>query len=101
MSAVRTILAYPRYLGYQVSGRTTKTDFPLVTVRYRRISMTREVKLTSTLRSVDLKRVGGSDTPGNSQVTGPKGVDLKRVGGGTRDNTMHEIGITDLWLAVA
>ena len=32
-----------------------------LTVRYRRIGSTEEVKLTSTLRSVDLKRVGGSD----------------------------------------
>jgi hypothetical protein len=49
-------------------------------VQYRRIGATEVVKLTPTLRSVDLE-VGGSDAPGNSQVTAQKGVDLKRVGG--------------------
>ena len=60
-----------------------------LTVRYRRIGTTEEVKLTSTLQSVDLKRVGGSETTGNSQLTAPKGVDLKRVGGGTRNNALR------------
>jgi hypothetical protein len=54
-----------------------------LTVRYRRIGTTEEVKLTSTLRGVDLERVGGNNTPRNSQVTGLRGVDLERVGGGT------------------
>ena len=54
-----------------------------LTVRYRRMGSIEEVKLTSTLRSVDLERVGGNQTSGNPQFTGPQGVDLERVGGGT------------------
>jgi hypothetical protein len=54
-----------------------------LTVRYRRIGSTEEVKLTSTLRSVDLERVGGNQTCRNPQVTDPRGVDLVCVGGGT------------------
>ena len=54
-----------------------------LTVRYRRIGSVEEVKLTSTLRGVDLERVGGNHDCGNSQVTGLRGVDLERVGGGT------------------
>ena len=52
-------------------------------MRYRRIGTTEEVKLTSTLRSVDLERVGGNNTSRKSQVAGPGGVDLERVGGGS------------------
>jgi DNA invertase Pin-like site-specific DNA recombinase len=52
-----------------------------LTVRYRRIGTIEEVKLTSTLRGVDLERVGGNHDCGNSQVTDPRGVDLERVGG--------------------
>ena len=52
-----------------------------LTVRYRRIGSTEEVKLTSTLRSVDLECVGADRPSRNSQVTGSKGVDLERVGG--------------------
>jgi hypothetical protein len=69
-----------------------------LTVRYRRIGTTEEVKLTSTLRSVDLKRVGASDTFGNSQVTGPEGVDLERVGGGTATITTPPGWLTK-WMA--
>jgi site-specific DNA recombinase len=54
-----------------------------LTVRYRRTGSLEEVKLTSTLRGVDLERVGGNHGCGSSQVTGPSGVDLERVGGGT------------------
>jgi site-specific DNA recombinase len=54
-----------------------------LTVRYRRIGSTEEVKLTSTLRSVDLECVGGNHTARNPQVTASQGVDLERVGGGT------------------
>ncbi len=54
-----------------------------LTVRYRRVGTTEEVKLTSTLRSVAAERVGGNHNCGTSQVTGPRGVDLERVGGGT------------------
>ena len=54
-----------------------------LTVRYRRIGTTEEVKLTSTLRGVDLARVGGNHGCGTSQVTSPRGVDLERVGGPT------------------
>ena len=54
-----------------------------LTVRYRRTGSTEEVKLTTTLRSVDLKRVGADGGSTNSQVNGLQGVDLERVGGGT------------------
>jgi hypothetical protein len=54
-----------------------------LSVRYRRIGSTEEVKLTSTLRSVDLERVGVNEGSKNSQVNGLQGVDLERVGGGT------------------
>ena len=53
-----------------------------LTVRYRRIGSTEEVKLTSTLRSVDLERVGANGGSKNSQVNGLEGVDLSRVGRG-------------------
>ena len=53
-------------------------------VRYRRIGSTEEVKLTSTLRSVDLECVGGNHTARNPQVTASEGVDLERVGGPSR-----------------
>jgi hypothetical protein len=52
-----------------------------LTVRYRRIGSIEEVKLTSTLRSVDLEQAGRNRDSINSQVTGPRGVDLERVGG--------------------
>jgi hypothetical protein len=68
-----------------------------LTVRYRRIGTTEEVKLTSTLQSVDLKRVGGSDSSGNSQLTGPKGVDLKRVGGGRGNNALRPFDASSAW----
>ena len=54
-----------------------------LTVRYRRVGASEEVKLTSTLRGVDLERVDESITSQKPQVSGPQGVDLKRVGGGT------------------
>lgn len=54
-----------------------------LTVRYRRVGSTEEVKLTSTLRSVDLEQVGGGDNSKYFQVPGLQGVDLERVGGGT------------------
>jgi len=93
-------------------------------VRYRRIGSTEEVKLTSTLRSVDLEHVGAIEGSKNSQVTRLEGVDLERVGGGTRHNAMRafdayaawgsphveariggdlvrEVGATELWLPAA
>jgi hypothetical protein len=54
-----------------------------LTVRYRRIGTTEQVKLTSTLPSVDLERVGEKTSSEDSQVSGLRGVDLARVGGGT------------------
>jgi hypothetical protein len=54
-----------------------------LTVRYRRTDSAEEVKLTSTLRSVDPERVGADGGSTNSQFTGPRGVDLERVGGPT------------------
>jgi hypothetical protein len=68
-----------------------------LTVRYRRIGSTEEVKLTSTLRGVDLERVGGNPTPRNSQVTGPRGVDLERVGGGTGNNALRAFDALPVW----
>ncbi len=54
-----------------------------LTVRYRRNGTTEQVKLTSTLRSVDLERVGVKSSSEDSQVPDLQGVDLERVGGGT------------------
>ena len=54
-----------------------------LTVRYRRTGSTEEVKLTSTLRSVDLEQVAGNGDSRNPQVPDLQGVDLERVGGGT------------------
>jgi hypothetical protein len=54
-----------------------------LTVRYRRVGTTEEVKLTSTPRSVDLEQVAGDGHGRNFQVTGPRGVELERVGGPT------------------
>jgi site-specific DNA recombinase len=54
-----------------------------LTVRYRRVGSSEEVKLTSTLQTVDLERVGKSATSQKAQVPGLPAVDLKRVGGGT------------------
>jgi hypothetical protein len=54
-----------------------------LTVQYRRIGSIEEVKLTSTLRSVDLEQVAGNSESRNSQLPALKGVDLERVGGGT------------------
>jgi DNA invertase Pin-like site-specific DNA recombinase len=58
-----------------------------LTVRYRRTGPTEEVKLTTTLRSVDLKRVGADGGSTNSQVNGLQGVDLERVGGGNESES--------------
>jgi hypothetical protein len=54
-----------------------------LTVRYRRIGSTEEVKLTSTLRGVDLEYVAENSDARNFQITGLRGVDLERVGGPT------------------
>jgi hypothetical protein len=93
-------------------------------VRYRRIGSTEEVKLTSTLRGVDLERVCVKEGSKNSQVNGLQGVDLERVGGGTLNNavrvieacqewgsshvgggnharSVREVGTTELWLPAA
>ena len=95
-----------------------------LTVRYRRTGSTEEVKLTTTLRSVDLKRVGADGGSTNSQVNGLQGVDLERVGGGRgnnalrpfdaspawgsphvgatiQGNSVREVGTADLWLPAA
>lgn len=58
-----------------------------LTVRYRCIGSTEEVKLTTTLRGVDLERVGGNQPSIHSQVRGPRAVDLERVGGPTNANS--------------
>jgi hypothetical protein len=54
-----------------------------LTVRYRSVGTTEQVKLSSMLRSVDLERVGVKTRSGTSQVADMQGVDLDRVGGGT------------------
>ena len=95
-----------------------------LTVRYRRVGASEDVKLTSTLRGVDLERVDESITSQKPQVPGPQGVDLKRVGGGIPINTVgivdaypawrsahvgarfggdpvREVGTTELWLPAA
>ena len=54
-----------------------------LTVQYRRVGTSEEVKLSTTLQSVDLERVGAHEGSKNSQVNGLQGVDLERVGGGT------------------
>jgi site-specific DNA recombinase len=74
----------PELLGRIEQGdRTALYQALRLTVRYRRIGATEEVKLTSTLRGVDLEQVAGNGNSRDSQVTGPRGVDLERVGGGT------------------
>lgn len=52
-----------------------------LTVRYRRVGTSEQVKLSSMLRSVDLERVGVKTSSGDSQVPDLQGVDLERVGG--------------------
>jgi len=54
-----------------------------LTVTYKRMGSTEHVRLTTSLRSVELERVG--DLPGflKSQLPDLKGVELERVGGGT------------------
>jgi site-specific DNA recombinase len=71
----------------ELLGRTEQADRAALyqalglTVRYRCIGSTEEVKLTSTLRGVDLERVGGNQSSINSQVRGQRAVNLERVGG--------------------
>jgi site-specific DNA recombinase len=68
-----------------------------LTVRYRRTGSAEEVKLTTTLRSVDLKRVGTKEGSRNSQVNGLQGVDLERVGGGKGNNALRPFDASPAW----
>jgi hypothetical protein len=68
-----------------------------LTVRYRRNGSTEEVKLTTTLRSVDLKRVSADGGSENSQVAGLQGVDLERVGGPTWTRGPRPLAMEDPW----
>ena len=54
-----------------------------LTVRYRRIGTSEQVKLTSTLKGVELKRVGEPTCNFAPRGPNPQGVELERVGGGT------------------
>jgi len=66
-------------------------------VRYRRTGSAEEVKLTTTLCSVDLKRVGTKEGSRNSQVNGLQGVDLERVGGGKGNNALRPFDASPAW----
>jgi hypothetical protein len=93
-------------------------------VTYRRVGTVEQVRLRTSLRDVDLERVGvrGPDT--NSLVPALRGVELERVGGGIRNITVglfdaspawgsshvgaridgdpvREVGTTELWLPAA
>jgi hypothetical protein len=68
-----------------------------LTVRYRRTGSAEEVKLTTTLCSVDLKRVGTKEGSRNSQVNGLQGVDLERVGGGKGNNALRPFDASPAW----
>jgi hypothetical protein len=68
-----------------------------LTVRYRRIGATEEVKLTSTLRSVDLEQVAGNGDSQDSQVTDQRGVDLERVGGPTGNRSPRPVVVESSW----
>jgi DNA invertase Pin-like site-specific DNA recombinase len=54
-----------------------------LTVRYRRIDGCEQVKLTSTLNSVELERVGDPTWNFAPRGPNPRSVELERVGGGT------------------
>jgi site-specific DNA recombinase len=81
LSALRSM---PELLGaIEQADRAALYQALGLTVRYRRTGSTEEVKLTSTLRSVDLEQVAGNGDSRNPQVPDLQGVDLERVGGGT------------------
>ncbi|MGH9107268.1 MAG: zinc ribbon domain-containing protein [Acidimicrobiales bacterium] len=54
-----------------------------LTVRYRRVGTSEQVKLTSTLVGVELERVGEPTCNFTPRGPNPRGVELERVGGGT------------------
>ncbi|HEY6429168.1 MAG TPA: zinc ribbon domain-containing protein, partial [Acidimicrobiales bacterium] len=81
LSALRSM---PELLGaIEQADRAALYQALRLTVRYRRVGSTEEVKLSSTLRCVDLEQVGGEKGSAEFQVPGLRGVDLERVGGGT------------------
>ena len=73
-----------------------------LTVRYRRIGTTEEVKLTSTLQSVDLKRAGGG-TRNNAlrPFEASPAWGSPQLGRRVEGNPVREVAITDLWLPAA
>jgi hypothetical protein len=54
-----------------------------LTVQYRRVGASEQVKLTSTLVGVALERVGEPTGNFAPRHPNPRGVELERVGGGT------------------
>ena len=69
-------------------------------VTYRRVGAVEQVRLRTSLRAVDLERVGVRGPEEDSLVPPLRSVDLERVGGGTRYKTPRRVAGTDLWLRV-
>ncbi|MGD0876429.1 MAG: recombinase family protein [Acidimicrobiales bacterium] len=59
-------------------------------VTYRRVGAVEQVRLRTSLRAVDLERVGVRGPEKNSLVPALRSVDLERVGGGTFPHTTRE-----------
>ena len=59
-------------------------------VTYRRVGAVEQVRLRTSLRAVDLERVGVRGPEENSLVPALRSVDLERVGGGTFPHTTRE-----------
>jgi DNA invertase Pin-like site-specific DNA recombinase len=59
-------------------------------VTYRRVGAVEQVRLRTSLRAVDLERVGVRGPEDNSLVPALRSVDLERVGGGTFPHTTRE-----------
>ena len=58
-------------------------------VTYRRVGAVEQVRLRTSLRAVDLERVGVRGPEENSLVPALRSVDLERVGGGCRRGLSH------------
>ena len=59
-------------------------------ITYRRVGAVEQVRLRTSLRAVDLERVGVRGPEENSLVPALRSVDLERVGGGTFPHTTRE-----------
>ena len=59
-------------------------------ITYRRVGAVEQVRLRTSLRAVDLERVGVRGPEKNSLVPALRSVDLERVGGGTFPHTTRE-----------